>query len=121
MDKICILPWIHTEFTTEGTAKPCCLYRGDPMGNLKEESLLDIWHGEKYNNLRQEFLDGKQPKGCAMCWQNEDAGYKSKRLQDNEKFISHWQKTQENVPSPPVYLDFGGHYPCYNRLQHCKV
>ena len=67
MDKICILPWIHTEFTTEGTAKPCCLYRGDPMGNLKEESLLDIWHGEKYNNLRQEFLDGKQPKGCAMC------------------------------------------------------
>ena len=47
MDKICILPWIHTEFTTEGTAKPCCLYRGDPMGNLKEESLLDIWHGEK--------------------------------------------------------------------------
>lgn len=119
MDKICILPWIHTEFTTEGTANPCCLYRGDPMGNLKEESLLDIWHGEKYNNLRQEFLDGKQPKGCAMCWQNEDAGYKSKRLQDNEKFSSHLYKTTQEKLFPPIYLDLKFGTLCNLKCRSC--
>ena len=55
MDKICLLPWIHTEFTTEGTAKPCCLYRGEPMGNLKEESFLDIWRGENIKTCDKSF------------------------------------------------------------------
>ena len=57
MDKLCVLPWVHTEFTTDGTANPCCLYKGDPMGNLKEENFLDVWNGDSYTNLRKEFLD----------------------------------------------------------------
>lgn len=118
MDKICLLPWIHTEFTTEGTAKPCCLYRGEPMGNLKEESLIDIWNGEKYNNFRQEFLDGKMPEGCAMCWENEDAGYKSKRLQDKEKFSSHIEKIGKDI-TPPVYLDLKFGTLCNLKCRSC--
>jgi len=118
VDKICLLPWIHTEFTTEGTAKPCCLYRGEPMGNLKEESLMDIWSGEKYNNLRQEFLDGKMPSGCAMCWQNEDAGYKSKRLQDIDRFSNHVDKIGKDI-TPPVYLDLKFGTLCNLKCRSC--
>ena len=84
-DKICVL-LKFTEFTTDGTANPCCLYKGNPMGNLKQENFLDVWNGEPYKNLRREFLEGKQPSGCAMCWEGEEAGYQSKRLQDNKRF-----------------------------------
>ena len=118
MDKICLLPWIHTEFTTEGTANPCCLYRGEPMGDLKEEGLLDIWRGDKYNNLRQEFLDGKMPAGCSMCWDNEDAGYKSKRLQDLERFSSHIDKVGDCVEDP-VYLDLKFGTLCNLKCRSC--
>ena len=45
-DKLCVLPWVHTEFTTDGTANPCCLYTGAPMGNLKQDNYLDVWNGE---------------------------------------------------------------------------
>ena len=78
-DKLCVLPWVHTEFTTDGTANPCCLYTGAPMGNLKQDNFLDVWNGDTYQNLRKEFLNGGQPKGCSMCWEGEDAGYQSKR------------------------------------------
>ena len=118
VDKICLLPWIHTEFTTEGTAKPCCLYRGEPMGNLKEESFLDIWRGEKYQNLRQEFLDGKQPKGCSMCWQNEDAGHQSKRLQDNKRFSQYRDRVGDLIKNP-VYMDLKFGTLCNLKCRSC--
>jgi hypothetical protein len=108
-DKICVLPWVHTEFTTDGTANPCCLYKGNPMGNLKQENFLDVWNGEPYKNLRREFLEGKQPSGCAMCWEGEEAGYQSKRLQDNKRFAKELEEIKERqsfiATDTPKYLD----------------
>ena len=117
-DTICLLPWVHSEFSTAGTANPCCLYTGEPMGNLKEESFLDIWHGEKYQKLRQDFLDGKKPSGCAMCWQNEKAGYKSKRLQDRERFDAYKDRVGNPIENP-VYMDLKFGTLCNLKCRSC--
>jgi hypothetical protein len=108
-DTICVLPWVHTEFTTDGTSNPCCLYRAEPMGDLKSENFLDVWNGENYTNLRKEFLAGGKPKGCSQCWEGEEAGYQSKRLQDNKRFAKQFDEITETrnfiATDTPKYLD----------------
>ena len=83
---ICMLPWISLEASPQGTAKPCCLYDDeilDDNGNkymLAEHGLQEIYKSKFMQNLRQDFLDGKKPKACFRCWNEEDVGRTSKRL-----------------------------------------
>lgn len=71
---------------------PCCMVLGQDskavLGHLSEESIMDIWHGEKYNELRRahEFHDFDSIEYCKNCdmlydapdalvWSNFDADY----------------------------------------------
>jgi|TARA_R100001079_G_C4444076_1_gene150338 organic radical activating enzyme len=88
MNKICTLPWMHLETTPLGEFRPCCLAeetipdynisRGDTINNAFNSAYME--------NLRQQFLDGKQPKTCSKCWSLESAGGTSKRMISNKKF-----------------------------------
>jgi sulfatase maturation enzyme AslB (radical SAM superfamily) len=48
---------------------------------MKEGSLDVLWNDQRFQNLRQAFLDGKQPKECQSCWDEEAAGMPSFRVQ----------------------------------------
>lgn len=62
----------------DGTVVPCCLdffaeYR---LGNVKDEKLVDIWHGSKLAHLRRTLLGNKNDKirlcrNCDMLYQND--------------------------------------------------
>jgi MoaA/NifB/PqqE/SkfB family radical SAM enzyme len=85
-DKFCVLPWISLEASPIGTVRPCC---------LAEEEITDD-HGQKFHldtavfssmqnshymrDMRQQFLDHKQPRTCRKCWNEERAGRTSKRM-----------------------------------------
>ena len=43
-------------------------------------------------NLQKQFIDGKKPAGCMRCWKEEDAGIKSKRQLDYERFQDDFDK-----------------------------
>jgi|TARA_B110000908_G_scaffold167905_1_gene221720 MoaA/NifB/PqqE/SkfB family radical SAM enzyme len=75
-----------------GAVVPCCMVLGQDskavLGHLSEESIMDIWHGEKYNELRRahEFHDFDSIEYCKNCdmlydapdalvWSNFDADY----------------------------------------------
>ena len=77
---VCPLPWTHLEVDVNGSASPCCLYKGT-IENYKvyETDLKSIQNSGYMEHLRQQFRDGKRPTGCANCWQEEDAGKTSKR------------------------------------------
>jgi sulfatase maturation enzyme AslB (radical SAM superfamily) len=47
---------------------------------MKEGPLDVLWNDNRFQNLRQAFLDGKQPKECQSCWDEEAAGISSFRL-----------------------------------------
>lgn len=82
---ICMLPWISLEASPQGTAKPCCLFDDeivDETGKkyfLANNSLQEIYKSNFMKKLRQDFLEGKKPKGCFRCWNEEDVGRTSKR------------------------------------------
>jgi radical SAM protein with 4Fe4S-binding SPASM domain len=83
----CTLPWVNLSTDVNGSLRPCCKFaQPDPsneyqLPNMKEGSLDVLWNDQRFQNLRQAFLDGKQPRECQSCWDEEAAGMPSFRVQ----------------------------------------
>lgn len=119
MSKKCVLPWIHIETSPTGEARPCCMYKGT-VGNFATQSLDEIWNSQKLNDLRQQFIEGKQPKACENCWKTEEAGNRSKRQVDNERFAHRLDRIGQEV-KPPVYLDLKLGTVCNLKCRTCST
>ena len=54
-----------------GAVHPCCqvLGRDDEavLGHGSENKIIDIWNGDKYNELRQQHKEGNFPSFCRDC------------------------------------------------------
>ena len=57
----CILLWNQIHVLNDGRVSACCRdYNGELIiGNIKKSSLLDIWHSNEYETLRQHHLKGE--------------------------------------------------------------
>ena len=77
MSKICTLPWISMETTPMGEYRPCCLANETvPDLNIsKGDTLKDAFESQYMDNLRNDFLQGKQPDTCSKCWSLESSGW----------------------------------------------
>ena len=72
----CILPWIHMHVWPNGNAMPCCIADSDnPFGNLKDNTIEDVWNSDKYKELRLAMLKGKKLDTCRRCYELEDSTY----------------------------------------------
>ena len=91
---MCVLPWTSLEVDVNGSASPCCLYKGEIADYKVYKDSLDIIQNSEYmENLRQQFRNGERPQGCTMCWQEEDAGKVSKRMNSYYKMkntLNEW-------------------------------
>ena len=70
----CNKPWQRLAIRSDGTALPCCAFRGVniPVGNVFRQSIEDIWHSGKMRYLRQIHKAGEYSKNktcleCAAC------------------------------------------------------
>jgi MoaA/NifB/PqqE/SkfB family radical SAM enzyme len=85
-DKFCILPWVSLEASPIGTVRPCCLAEEeilDDDGNkfeLISAEFSAVQNSKYMKDLRQQFLDQKQPRTCRKCWNEERSGRTSKRM-----------------------------------------
>jgi MoaA/NifB/PqqE/SkfB family radical SAM enzyme len=85
-DKFCVLPWISLETSPIGTVRPCCLAEEEIVDDagvkfdLNTASFSNIQNSGYLQDLRQQFLDQKQPQTCRKCWREERAGRTSKRM-----------------------------------------
>lgn len=61
----CLFVWHSTNIDADGTVVPCQYYPL-AMGNIRDQSLADIWNGERYKAFRREIRRGLFP-GCARC------------------------------------------------------
>lgn len=75
----CTLPWIHQYVGPGGEVKPCCVYEpnGDGIGNLKSDSLKDIWNNENTKRIRMNMLNGVEISGCSICNNNDVTTHKT--------------------------------------------
>lgn len=111
-DKFCVLPWVSLETSPIGTVRPCCLADDeivDDAGNkfdLHQAGFQNIQDSSHMRDLRQEFLDGKQPKTCRKCWNEERGGRTSKRMHTLDR-LKHMLPEQSwtDDAKPLMFLD----------------
>ena len=111
-DKFCVLPWVSLETSPIGTVRPCCLAEEEIVDNngdkfdLNSASFVAIQNSQYMQNLRQEFLDQKQPAACRKCWREERSGRTSKRMHTLDR-LKHMLPDQEwtQDAKPLMFLD----------------
>lgn len=110
-NNFCVLPWVHLSAETDGTFRACCLYQGkiesdDGKTHISEGVKVgDVWNSKYMQNLRTKFLNNERPHECRYCWDLEDGGIKSKRLNDLERFHDPEHSYEVVSEENPVYFD----------------
>jgi len=96
---ICPEPWRRMVIGADGTVPNCIsdYEELNPLGDVKKQSLYEIWHGEKFNKLRELIRNGKifENKPCAMC---HDAGLMyPKTVKIGNKQIKIWSYEGQEI------------------------
>lgn len=110
--KFCVLPWISLEASPIGSVRPCCLADDEITTDTGEKfdlntaDLGEVQRSQYMKNLRREFLDGKQPRTCRKCWNEERAGRTSKRMHTLDR-LKHMvtDETWTEDAKPLMFLD----------------
>lgn len=76
--RVCLKPWTTAYVDSRGNVFPCCLAVDAGgrlrMGNVREDSFVRIWHGERYVRFRIAILENRRGVPiCDVC-PVEDAG-----------------------------------------------
>lgn len=66
--RTCYVPWMHIFVAWNGDVFLCCMARGktEPLGNLRRNSVAEVFNGEPYRNIRRQFLT-EMPRVCHRC------------------------------------------------------
>jgi sulfatase maturation enzyme AslB (radical SAM superfamily) len=62
----CFMPWFASLILGNGDVMVCCV-PGTIVGNLHQESLLEIWRGEKLQYFRSHVNTSNPPESCSRC------------------------------------------------------
>ena len=111
-DQFCVLPWISLETSPIGTVRPCCLADDEIVDNngnkfeLATANFVDIQNSDHMRELRTGFLAGQRPETCRKCWNEEDAGRKSKRMHTLDRLKHSLKDDQWSTDAKPLmFLD----------------
>src|ERR1035437_520701 len=86
MSKFCAAPFNSLVINPNGSAAPCCKYnlhnsdKDIQKENIRTKNIQELFDQPAIETLRQQFLNGEQPKGCSVCWDEEAVGIKSLRM-----------------------------------------
>ena len=83
----CMLPWVHMHILPSSAVTPCCVwpYR-EPLGNLKDNSLKEIWNNDQYKDLRLKMLKDEYIPQCSQCYERQDSGGHALRTTSNQEW-----------------------------------
>lgn len=71
-----------------GKTKICCMHRPQERSMvLGKDKISDILQKKEFRKIRKSLSNGVRHPGCTLCWEEEDAGRRSKRLRDNERYF----------------------------------
>lgn len=119
----CPMPFLHMNIKPNKTATACWRCH-ENLGDYTSDSLEDIWYSKKWQEFRQQHLDGDRPAGCKSCWQMEDAGIKSTRqqlLEDYKTQIIELELTEDLINPPlPRDMEFRFGNLCNLKCRHCS-
>jgi len=71
----CSEPWGQVTIYSDGTVAPCCntVGRNLPIGNIKKNTLSEIWNGLEMKKVREGFLKNNPTNVCKSCIENSQS------------------------------------------------
>lgn len=89
-DTKCLAPWMSIHNWPDGNVYPCCLWdSGDPIGNVNEQPLKEIWNADKLKDARVKMLNGEKVSSCSRCYLLESTGDSSYRQRINKEHAQY--------------------------------
>ena len=121
----CPMPFLHYNIKLDRKSTACwrCL---ENLGDYTENSLLDVWHGEKWQDFRRQHLCGEKPRGCKSCWQMEEKGLSSTRTDVTQEFADEiaemetWDEEKLLKPDFPSDIEIRFGNLCNLQCRHCS-
>jgi radical SAM protein with 4Fe4S-binding SPASM domain len=106
----CMLPWMHMHAFPDGRAYPCCLSEyWHPVGDLRKNSMSEIWNQESYRTIRKNMIEDKECKECTKCYEQEQVGAFSMRNDSNRNYghlINEIDQTQPDGTHPEFKIRY---------------
>ena len=106
----CMMPWVHMHAFADGRVYPCCF--GDyhtPLGNLRDNTMEEVWNNDEYKKLRKNMLNEKPSAACKKCYEQEGNGIFSLRNSINQshgKYVDEVNLTAEDGAHPEFKLRY---------------
>jgi radical SAM protein with 4Fe4S-binding SPASM domain len=98
---MCLFPWTHMYVHTTGDVFPCCiaepLNKNLSLGNVKTQTIDEIWNGEPYKKLRKDMVEGRQDPHCNQCYIREYTEGRNYRHSSFDMFNKHLDDITENT------------------------
>ena len=86
----CMLPWVHMHAFPDGRTYPCCLADyWHPVGDLRKNTMAEVWNQDKYRAMRVNMLEDRPCKECTKCYEQEANGFFSMRNEANRN-LGHY-------------------------------
>lgn len=98
-ETFCMLPWMHMHAFPDGRAYPCCVSDyWHPVGDLRKNTMEEIWNQEPYQKLRCNMLSETPSKECTKCYEQEANGFFSMRNDANRNYGHHINEIENTKP-----------------------
>ena len=119
----CILPYIHLYAEPNGEVKPCCIAGGfEEKLSLRDNSVEEVFNSKQMKELREAMDKGEKHSACNICYEREDRGEKSPRLNFNENTL--WKipdvKEDYSVTSDLQHVDIRFSNLCNFKCRMCN-
>lgn len=98
---ICLAPFNSMFLSIDGNVYACNLNRKFILGNIKHNSLSEIWNGKKLADLRNYISNKDLSKGCEKCLFNITSGNFDASTSSHYDYVGYNNKTNF-----PLRMDF---------------
>src|SRR6478735_5382437 len=91
----CHAPFQNINFEQNGNARACCYNTSHILGKWPEQTIKQMWEGEKANELRGYIRENNFGGGCIECGRMIEAGnYQGVRAKYYDEFSSGFFASQ---------------------------
>ena len=104
----CAAPFVTLEFGAYGMVQACCANALYPVGDVRRQSIREIWEGFRIGALRDAFRRGDLGPGCGVC--RFRLLHTPGELPRN--YYDHFGFAGGETPEWPVALSFSLHNTC---------
>ena len=119
---ICAAPFAHMYVHSNEGHRVCCMSTENSL--VTDDVDLDLkkrWSNDYYKNIREQFLRNEKPDICVKCYDIEDSGGKSDRINFNETYMDDLIPNVEtgNQYNSPLDLDIRPGNLCNLKCRMC--